>query len=93
MREGLIQSWCVKQAKKQGFWARKFKAAGRRSAPDYVFAKPGIPAFFVEFKATGEDATDQQKEEHRQMREAGMSVYVCDAREKFQYILDLETPF
>lgn len=83
MRESDIETWAVEHARKQGWWVRKFKNAHRRSAPDDIFAISGVPAFFIEFKATGEEPTPLQAEEHKEMRAAGLMVYVCDSRELF----------
>lgn len=89
MRERDIESWAGNQAKKAGWWHRKFKAPGRRSAPDRVFARTGR-VFFVEFKATGEKPTELQEDEHKQMRAAGLTVYWTDSREGFKSILSYE---
>lgn len=82
MLEGKVQKDSVKAARKAGWWAQKFVAQGRRSAPDYIFAKSSW-VFFTEFKRTGEDATELQKEYHNNMRAAGLVVYVCDDPEYF----------
>lgn len=82
-----IQGPCVKKARASGWWARKFSAApGRTSVPDYIFARDGR-VFFVEFKAPGKKPTPKQVEEHARMREAGLSVYVCDSLALFDRIL------
>lgn len=97
MLERDLQRKCVKEARKRGFWASKFVAQGRRSAPDYIFAikRTGYdwlmdfhPVFFVEFKRPGEEATELQKEFHETMREYGMHVYVCDNFETFIQVLE-----
>lgn len=64
------------------YYCRKYKTPARRSAPDRLFAKHAR-VFFIEFKATGEIATDLQREEHRKMRKAGLTVYVVDSKEGF----------
>ncbi len=87
MRESEIQSWSVDLARKAGWWARKFQSPANNAEPDYVFAKAGRRGFYTEFKATGLDATELQKDEHEIMRAAGLTVYVCDAREKFRAML------
>lgn len=92
MRERDIESWAVREATKAGWWCRKFKAPGRRSAPDRVFARYGR-VFFVEFKATGETPTELQADEHAKMRAAGLTVYWTDSREGFAYILAEESRF
>ena len=89
MLENKIESWAIRHAEKAGYWCRKFKAPGRRSAPDRVFARNGR-VFFVEFKATGEEPTELQEEEHRKMRSAGLTVYWTDSRDGFAFILAME---
>ena len=89
MLENKIESWAIRHAEKAGYWCRKFKAPGRRSAPDRVFARRGR-VFWVEFKATGEEPTELQAEEHRKMRAAGLTVYWTDSRDGFAFILAME---
>lgn len=89
MRERSIEKAGNTHAKKHGWWQRKFKSPGRRSAPDQIYAKNGR-VFFIEYKATGEDATPLQKQEHKRMRDAGLSVYVCDSREEFEAAFEFE---
>lgn len=86
MREKDIESWAKNIAKQDGWWVRKFKSPGRRSAPDDIFAKDGH-VFFVEFKASGCLPTPLQLEEHRGMIAHGLTVWVCDNRESFKNIL------
>ena len=89
MRERDIESWAVRRAEKAGYWARKFKAPGRRSAPDRIFAQLGR-SWWVEFKATGEQPTELQLDEHRKMRAAGLTVYWTDSRDGFAFIMAME---
>lgn len=89
MREKDIESWSCRLAAKEGWWHRKFCSPGKRSAPDRIFAKNGW-VIFVEFKAKGAKATDPQREEHKIMRAAGLTVYVCDSREGFAELLEHE---
>ena len=85
-----IQGPSVKKARKAGWWARKFSSQpGNTSVPDYVFGKNGH-IFFVEFKRPGGVATEKQADEHELMRNAGLTVYVCDTREQFAAILIIE---
>jgi hypothetical protein len=85
-----IEGWAKPYARKDGWYVRKVAAPGRRSMPDDVFKKKRRRGFYCEFKATGCEATDLQKEEHRVMRAAGYVVYVCDSRELFAKILTYE---
>lgn len=94
MRERDIEGPSKRYARAQGWWVRKFKSPAHRSAPDDMFAKrkPNgrSQVFFVEFKATGEEPTELQLDEHEQMRTAGLTIYVCDNREWFREILEIE---
>jgi len=73
--EADIQSACVDYARSKGWWARKFSAPGRRSVPDYLFAKHPVK-LAVEFKAPGKSSTDKQTEEQGLMMDAGWTVWV-----------------
>ena len=86
MLERDIQKKCVAYARKNGWWARKFVAQGRRSVPDYIFAK-NRKVLFIEFKAPGGKVTELQAEEHKVMRAAGLHVYVVDNFEAFLTVL------
>lgn len=86
MRERNIERACCALAEKQGWWQRKFKSPGKRSAPDRIFAKDGV-VFFVEFKAPGKKATPLQAQEHLKMHEAGLDVYVMSDRDVFKHLL------
>lgn len=89
MLECDIESWSGRKAKDAGWWHRKFASPGNRSVPDRVFAKNGR-VFWVEFKATGKKPTELQEDEHRKMREAGLTVYWTDSRDGFAFILAME---
>lgn len=85
-----VQNPSVEMARRAGWWARKFSATpGRTAVPDYIFGKDSR-IFFTEFKKPGGVATKLQIEEHNLMRAAGLTVYVCDTREKFAQILKIE---
>lgn len=81
-----IQEPCVKWARKQGWWARKFSSPANRSVPDYLFAKDGVK-IAVEFKAPKKEPTEAQAEEIAAMKYAGWSVYVIDDIERFKSVL------
>jgi hypothetical protein len=72
-REKSIEKACKNWAIDHGFWVRKFKSPGRRSAPDDVFCHSGVIVFW-EFKAEGEKPTKLQDDEHKLMRSHGMIV-------------------
>lgn len=87
MRESAIERKCCALAKKHGWWHRKFKSPGKRSAPDRIFARPA-DVFFVEFKAPGKRPTELQAREIAEMHQAGLAVYVCDSVEEFRCVLE-----
>jgi hypothetical protein len=76
-------------ARRLGWWVRKFKSPGNRSAPDDVFGKNGR-IFFIEFKRPGKKPTPEQLLEHEEMRRHGLTVYVCDNLEEAKQIIDAE---
>jgi hypothetical protein len=92
MLERDIERPSVKDARKDGFYVRKYKAPGRRSAPDDIFARNGR-VFFIEYKATGCEPTELQYEEHKTMREHGLTVYWTDSREGHKRIMERERPY
>jgi hypothetical protein len=89
MRESKVESAGNRLAKKLGFWERKFKSPGRRSAPDRIYAKNGS-VFWIEYKRKGEAPTELQKLEHKRMRAAGLRVYVCDCKEEYEAVFEYE---
>lgn len=89
MRERDVEAFAVALARRKGWWVRKFTSPQRRSAPDRIFAKAGR-VIFVEFKAPGKAPTPLQADEHAEMRAAGLTVYVCDNKDDFRYLIDVE---
>lgn len=89
VRESDVENPSKAKARAAGWYVRKYKSPGNRSAPDDLFAKHGC-IFFVEFKAPGKEPTEKQLEEHALMRAAGLRVYVCDNRALFAQILAAE---
>lgn len=89
-KESTLEKSARKYAKDLGFWYRKFKSPGKRSAPDDVFSREDTGPFWVEFKKEGEEPTDKQDEEHKVMRAHGCRVYVCDRMSQFEEVLRKE---
>lgn len=87
-RESTLEGRAKRYARSIGYWVRKFKTPGRRSAPDDIFSNAFGFVFFVEFKALGKDATELQKDEHDEMRAHGLLVYVVDNFKDAKAILD-----
>ena len=86
MREREIEKKACEFAAKNGWYQRKYKTANRRGLPDRIFIRRGI-VMFIEFKATGEEATEQQKLEHDRIRKQGIEVYVIDNIEDAKVLL------
>lgn len=87
-RESSVEGRAKRYARSLGYWVRKFKSPGRRSAPDDIFKHPHGILFFIEFKAFGVPPTALQLEEHNEMRAAGLVVYVCDNFDDAKTIID-----
>lgn len=79
MLESKIEKAVCDYAKKTyNFKPYKFTSPARRSVPDRLFCGPGNIHFFIEFKATGKDATDAQQREITKLLERDHIVYVID---------------
>lgn len=87
-RETSVEGRAKRYARSLGYWVRKFKSPGRRSAPDDIFKHPHGVAFFIEFKALGVPPSGLQLEEHAEMRAVGLIVYVCDNFDDAKAIID-----
>ena len=87
-RESSVEGRAKRYARSLGYWVRKFKSPGRRSAPDDIFKHPYGDVFWIEFKAYGKPPTALQLEEHAEMRAVGLIVYVCDNFDDAKAILD-----
>lgn len=67
------------------FGLLNLKQLSERGVPDRLYFKDGH-AFFVEFKAPNGRVSKYQSHIHRQLTQAGMSVYVVDNEEDFREI-------
>ena len=67
-------------------WVRvKIKLSDPTGFPDHFFARNG-EIRLVEFKRPGETPNEQQLKRHRELREAGVQVYVFDDLEEFKKV-------
>lgn len=78
MLESAVENPVVKRAERAGYFVRKVQWVGRIGAPDRLFARKDRGQVYIEFKAPGEEPRRSQKEEHKEMRQAGIEVHVCD---------------
>lgn len=89
MLEKPIEKAVCEYAKEQGLLVYKFTSPERRAVPDRMFITPSGKVFFIEFKATGKEATPQQEREHKRLKEYHVWVYVVDNIEQGKLIIDL----
>lgn len=89
-RENKIESEVKDYARSRGWWVRKFKSPGNRSAPDDIFGQNGR-VFWIEFKRKDKPPTADQALEHEEMRKKGLTVYVVDNIEDGKRIIDAES--
>jgi hypothetical protein len=93
--EADVQESCVKWARGRGWYARKFSSPQNRAVVDYVFGKDTWVEW-VEFKKPkgkrpAGQLSEDQAEEHKKMRECGMTPVVFDDVAAFKrYILKAE---
>lgn len=91
MLEIEVESPVVTRADKAGYYVRKVQWVGVKGAPDRLFARADRGEVYIEFKAPdGKPPTTRQKNEHKEMREAGIEVHVCDSIEDALKILWLD---
>lgn len=80
LEKDVEEKWC-KVARSFGWKAYKFSSPGNSSVPDRMFIRNGL-VFFIEFKRPGNTATKNQLEEHKELRQKGMLVWVIDYFDK-----------
>jgi len=76
-----VESVFVREVKKLGGVAEKFRSPGKRSVPDRIVFFPGGYIAFVECKAPGKKPTKKQLEDHERRAEMGFDVYVIDTKD------------
>ena len=90
VREDTIEQYLVRRVKKAGGVAEKFTSPGRRAVPDRLVTLPGGRIFFVECKAPGKTATENQRRDHERRRAMGCTVYVVDTKDGVDEVLQCE---
>ena len=80
LEKDVEEKWC-KVARSHGWKAYKFSSPGNSSVPDRMFIRDGF-VFFIEFKRPGGKATDNQLEEHKELRRKRIIVWVIDYFDK-----------
>lgn len=86
VREKTIEQKFCKMVESFGGTAYKFKAIGRRDAPDRLCTLPYGVIFFCECKRPGEEPTGAQWREIRKLEALGHNVFVCDSEKQIAAI-------
>ena len=88
MKESDTEKKVGEYVKSKGGLFYKFTSPARRAVPDRLIVLPGVAPFFVEFKATGEEATPAQKREHLRLSDRGAHIFVVDSVEDGQAVVN-----
>jgi hypothetical protein len=88
MLEKEIEMQLVKAVKKMGGRAVKFISPGFDGMPDRLVLLPGGKCGFVEVKAPGKKPRALQRVRHEMLKELGFKVYVLDAKEQIEEIIN-----
>ena len=88
MREKEIEQQFARSVKKRGGIALKFVSPSFDGMPDRLVLFPEGRVGFVEVKAPGKKPRPLQISRHRLLRKMGFQVYVLDAREQIEVIID-----
>ncbi len=88
-KEKSVEGPAVKRAEELGWWQNKIEKASKDGMPDRVFIKDGRTVW-IEMKRPKGKARALQALRHKEMREHGAEVYVCDTVEGVVLMLEAE---
>lgn len=88
MLEKEIEMQLMKAVKKMGGRAVKFISPGFDGMPDRLVLLPGGKCGFVEVKAPGKKPRALQVVRHEMLKAWGFKVYVADAKEQIEEIIN-----
>jgi len=88
MREKEIELQLVKAVKNKGGRAVKFMSPGFDGMPDRLVLLPGGTCGFVEVKAPSKKPRALQVVRHEMLKAWGFKVYVLDAKEQIEEIIN-----
>ncbi len=88
MREQEIEMQLVRAVKNMGGRAVKFMSPGFDGMPDRLVLLPGGKCGFVEVKAPGKKPRALQLVRHEMLKSWGFKVYVADAKEQIEEIIN-----
>ncbi|MCR4719740.1 MAG: VRR-NUC domain-containing protein [Firmicutes bacterium] len=93
MREKVIETYLVKQVKKQNGLCLKFISPSLDGVPDRLILMPHGKAAFAELKAPNKKMRPLQVRRKRQLEALGFKVYCIDSLEMIGGILsEIQTP-
>ena len=93
MREKVIETYLVKQVKKQNGLCLKFISPSLDGVPDRLILMPNGKMAFAELKAPNKKMRPLQVRRKRQLEALGFKVYCIDSLEKIGGILsEIQTP-
>lgn len=87
-RESVIEDYFCKEVAKKGGEAEKFVSPQRKNVPDRQALWEGGIMDYVELKATGEEANDGQKRDHKRRRAMGFRVFVLNSHAAVDWYID-----
>lgn len=85
-RESKGEAEACRFAELRGWMVIKIMMCNIDSMPDRLFMRKGR-VIFIEFKKSGESARKKQAKRHREIREHGVEVYVCDSADDAKELL------
>ena len=88
MLEQEIELQLVRAVKNMGGRAVKFMSPGFDGMPDRLVLLPGGKCGFVEVKAPGKKPRALQQVRHEMLKAWGFKVYVADAKEQIEEIIN-----
>ena len=88
MLEKEIELQLVRAVKRMGGRAVKFMSPGFDGMPDRLVLLPGGKCGFVEVKAPGKKPRALQLVRHEMLKTWGFKVYVADAKEQIEEIIN-----
>ena len=92
MREKTIEQKLVQSVKARGGLCPKLVCPGMAGMPDRLVLLPGGKMGFVEVKAPGRKPRPLQLHRHSQLRSLGFEVFIVDAPEQIEEVLDAILP-
>lgn len=87
MRESVVENDGFKTAKRLDVSFEKLTTPNKRSVPDRMLTFPMGMIVFIEYKAPGKRATDNQFKDHQKRRAKRCLVYVVDTKESSRALI------